>query len=1296
MSMFPKPINEATRLAKQEFYGLKNLSKDSDLDIFVESACLITNCSASLIGMMEADTQTIQSCIGMELDFVPRQSTICQHTLMGSDVLVIEDTLLDDRSRFNEMMISANVRFYAGVPLLDEEGFAFGTVCVFDFHPKKITEKQIYSLKQLGKAISKTLLSKKSNIQAEYFSETFNLTNNFICVLDRDLLVKEANATFKTNLYSAYLNISSPFIDFFDNKEELKSFFINNINEETIIHTKSTDGNGQVFEIEWFIKFNAYKTEIFCFGRNITIEKNEKIRLETSEKKFRKFFENSIGLMSLHDLKGNLLAVNEEGRKSLLYSENEVKNLSLYQLVDDDKKHLITEYLERIQREKEAKGMMVLNAKDGTKVYWMYHNMLEVDDKGDNYVVNTALNITKRILLEKEFKHVKQILEQTNEVAQVGGWEANLETRKMIWSTNTKNIHGVADSYIPTFEMSFSSYTKESQIRIKELIDRAIENGISFDEELQLVRKDKSIIWVRVKGLPEFHNGICVRLFGIIQDINESKKTYVKLATKEAMLEAFVKDVPATVAMFDANWDYIAASKQWIEEFHSTTTDVVGANLHDLFPNIPEKRMSIYNDALSGIHYKNEDEVFSDLRKGTDQHYNWAVKPWYKTDGVIGGVIIFTQNITSSVKINQELKEAKKLADIASKAKTEFLANMSHEIRTPLNGVIGFSDLLLKTPLNEIQQQYLNYINESGNSLLHIINDILDFSKIESGKLELFIDKYKLSDLGHQVINVVLYQAQRKQIELLLNIQQDLPSYVWVDEARIKQVLMNLLGNAVKFTECGEIELKIQMIHQTDDVATLRFAVRDTGIGIPVEKQQRIFDAFTQEDSSVSKKYGGTGLGLTISNNILKYMGSSLSLKSEQNLGSVFYFDIEVPYETLETEISDSIDLEKVLVVDDNEQNRIILKQMLAFKNVETELASNGLEAIQLLMKGNTYDAILMDYHMPILSGTETIDKIKELFKGQGKVIPLIILHTSSEEQEVISSMKKEEKSLCLLKPIKSNELYNVLNRASKKINESQVINADKAEQSEIICQNIKVLLADDNPVNMALNLKMMSEIAPNAQLFEAENGQLAVDACKANTFDLILMDVQMPILDGIEATKQIRLQNEYAKIPIIGVTAGNIVGEKEKCTAAGMSNMLAKPMRQIDLLNMLKNYFLASNQVLETDETSIDLSVLETQIGGDENFKTYFLDLLVTELNNSLYNLQLFEESFNIQSVKLFLHKLKGTSSMSGLFKLLEKVNYWEEHLTENASYFEMHNELKIEIEKAQNIINQYKQIQN
>ncbi|MGE8425831.1 MAG: PAS domain S-box protein, partial [Sphingobacterium siyangense] len=357
----------------------------------------------------------------MELDTVERKNTVCQYTIMSKEVLVIEDTFEDPRSTSNPLIREGNIRFYAGVPLLDDDGDALGTICVIDFHSKKLSDKQKDSLEELGKAVTKILLGKKRKVQAGYFSEIFHLTNNIICVLDEARKVKEVNPAFSKVLGLSRSNSlgKSIFTLLGDTERELVSD-LGRV-EETKYGVQSTSRtkteNGQVVEIEWHFKYDPINHDILAFGRNVTKEREEKLKLENSERRFRSFFENAIGLMSMHDLDGNILSVNEKGREILRYAKEEVKGLNLKKLVPSHHVGLVEEYLKRIASNKEDSGMMVLQTKDGEDISWLYHNMLETDENGRSYVVSTALNMTDRLRLENDLLHTKQILEQTNAVA---------------------------------------------------------------------------------------------------------------------------------------------------------------------------------------------------------------------------------------------------------------------------------------------------------------------------------------------------------------------------------------------------------------------------------------------------------------------------------------------------------------------------------------------------------------------------------------------------------------------------------------------------------------------------------------------------------------------------------------------------------------------------------------------------------------------------------------------------------------------------------------------------------------
>ncbi len=419
-----------------------------------------------------------------------------------------------------------------------------------------------------------------------------------------------------------------------------------------------------------------------------------------------------------------------------------------------------------------------------------------------------------------------------------------------------------------------------------------------------------------------------------------------------------------------------------------------------------------------------------------------SISPILEGDSVRLGSIIIARNIGNQKKVQNELKDAQMIAENANRAKSDFLANMSHEIRTPLNGIIGFTDLLLKTQLDHTQKDYMRTVFQSASLLLDIVNDILDFSKIEAGKLELVEEMTSLGDLADEVINVVRYGANQKGIKLRLDVSHELPDFVYVDPMRIRQVLVNLISNAIKFTEVGKVELSIQVLEKiSDDKMKIRLSIRDTGIGIAKESQDKIFFAFTQEDFSITRKFGGTGLGLAISNQLLERMNSKLQLKSEIGKGSDFYFDLEL----------------------------------------------------------NVSESSFLDFNP-----------------------------------------EPRKHNFQIGKPFFTND-------------------------------KISILVAEDNPVNMMLVKAILGRIAPHAVITEARNGLEAVILVKSKIPDIIFMDVQMPVLNGYEATMEIREITGAKLLPIIAVTAGTVLGEKERCLEAGMNDYISKPALKADFERMMK-----------------------------------------------------------------------------------------------------------------------------
>lgn len=526
------------------------------------------------------------------------------------------------------------------------------------------------------------------------------------------------------------------------------------------------------------------------------------------------------------------------------------------------------------------------------------------------------------------------------------------------------------------------------------------------------------------------------------------------------------------------------------------------------------------------------------------------------------------QDIDDLKTAQGQIEKARQQAEYASSAKSEFLANMSHEIRTPLNGVIGFTELLLKTPLDETQQLYQKTVYESAHSLLGIINDILEFSKIEAGKLSLVIEKTELELLCHQSLALVTTQAQNKGLEVLLNIEPNVPRWIWVDELRLRQILVNLLSNAAKFTLQGEIELKVECLALESEQARLRFTVRDTGIGIEKENQRKIFEAFTQEDLSTTKKFGGTGLGLTISSRLLRLMNSQFELSSKLGKGSCFSFELSVP--AASEDLASSKDwphlnrIHSALVVDDNKVSRSILKQILAQQNIACYLAKNGIEALEVTQE-QIFDVILMDYHMPFLNGVETLEKMRA--SSDQALPPVLIMNTIYEGLE----LEKSGKAL-LPKPVKRTELLTAL---SNLFEEEQSITPEPPAEpvSDTPLQTLaSILVVEDNAVNRLLAKKLIASLRPELTIYEAHNGIEGVEAFTRYRPDLILMDIQMPEMNGYEATQQIR-QIETGHIPILALTASILPLERERCLAAGMDDYLTKPIARTVLEQALEQW---------------------------------------------------------------------------------------------------------------------------
>jgi len=684
--------------------------------------------------------------------------------------------------------------------------------------------------------------------------------------------------------------------------------------------------------------------------------------------------------------------------------------------------------------------------------------------------------------------------------------------------------------------------------------------------------------WVSATIVPLLdRNGIPERYIAIRTDISDRKRMEAQLSEQLHLVEELIETIPLPIYLKDTDGRYIRLNRAFEAFFQVPREALIGQTINDIL-SPEDAQQHIVRDAelfARGGTQSYEALIHDKAGVAFNALYHKAVLT--RPDGSISGLLGTIVDITERKRAEIEVLRAKEVAEAASRAKSDFLANMSHEIRTPMNGVIGMTDLALDTDLNAEQREYLNIVKSSAESLLTIINDILDFSKIEAGKLLVEDIPFDLHRLVSDTLKPLALKAHESQLELLCELPSDIPRFFRGDPSRIRQVLVNLLGNAIKFTKQGEIVLSAELMRLQGDRATLHFAVRDTGIGIPADKQEIIFDAFAQEDTSTTRRYGGTGLGLSICRRLVELMGGSMWLHSEPGKGSTFHFSIELQLgEEAVRPVPGLVDLKgrNILLVDDNATNRRILQGMLAAKDVRVQCVDSGDAALSLMRSATAcFDCILLDAQMPEMDGYELA---RRLHLEHQTLPPMLMLSSGALRGD---ALRCQESGIAgfFAKPISSDDLFSALEQlftpspAPKGSDNNTLVTRHSLRESQ---PPLRVLLVEDHHTNQKLALGLLAKWGHEAML--AQNGQEALDILTSHTFDVILMDMQMPVMGGIEATQQIRARESAQKLrrtPIIAMTAAAMQDDRNACIAAGMDDYVAKPIKVKELQQKLAAY---------------------------------------------------------------------------------------------------------------------------
>ncbi len=706
-----------------------------------------------------------------------------------------------------------------------------------------------------------------------------------------------------------------------------------------------------------------------------------------------------------------------------------------------------------------------------------------------------------------------------------------------------------------------------------------MKNGIPLINKLEYIKTVDGHRYVTASKIPlKRETGECIGMVGLSRDVTTEHLIKQELRNEQELLTSLMDNIPDRIFFKDVNSRFTRVNKA---HFSSNDTensqDLIGKTDFDIYPKEIAEQLYAQERTIfkTGVPQINaiEKKIKSD---GSAEWSSVTKVPIRNEQGEIIGLVGISRDVTTQELARQQLKLAKEKAEYANKAKSLFLANMSHEIRTPMNGVIGMADILRRTDLLPFQIDYLDVIINSGQTLLSIINDILDFSKIESGKLDLEYAPVNIRTVVEEVADVQNIQANEKSLDFLTYVDPDIPEFILGDYVRLKQVITNLSNNAVKFTAKGEVCVSAELVQTAGDEHEVLFTVKDTGIGIPKAHQDKLFQSFTQVDSSTTRKFGGTGLGLAICQKLVAAMGGRIELKSEDGKGAEFSFCLRFK----ETEgTQDRFRLKSVsfenlhaLVVDDNNTNRKIFREYLESWKVKVHEASGGNEALteisRMKEKGISMDFALLDFQMAEMDGVELARRLREIPYLESLRIILVSSVTDAINRNDLSA---SDFDFYLNKPAKLQQLYQVIASAIGKHRSTEDVDRE-IEVLKADLQNKRIMIVEDNQINMKVALHSINGFCPNISL--AYDGKQAVELFQKEAVDFILMDIQMPVLNGIEATKQIREIEKQRKVTnpvkIIAMTANTMKEDVEYCLEIGMDAFLAKPFRVSDLIEIL------------------------------------------------------------------------------------------------------------------------------
>ena len=792
---------------------------------------------------------------------------------------------------------------------------------------------------------------------------------------------------------------------------------------------------------------------------------------------------------------------------------------------------------------------------------------------------------------------------------------------------------------------------------------------INIDKQGQEYQENAVIIPIKDE------HSVTTHYVAIKENVSETLRIKSQLSDQHYFTSQLLDTIPSAIFYVSEDDTFLGVNAECKKLYKSYLEGMTSTKVADA-PWVKEEYYRDYLEMKAEALKNNSPsirQITRELKPGNETISLFSLNAFYLSDGTLGGFLGVMTDITELKQKEKDLEEALIQANAATEVKSLFLANMSHEIRTPMNAIIGMSYLALKTETDQKQQEYLQYINSAATSLLGIINDILDFSKMESGKMELEQIEFDLDTVVISSLNLLSQKAYEKQLEILYRHSLELPHYLIGDPLRLGQIITNLVSNAIKFTNRGEIEIDIKEETRDANRICLSFMVRDTGIGILEESQHKLFEAFTQSDSSTTRQFGGTGLGLTICQRLVEMMEGKIWVESEFGNGSKFcftawfYFNKE---QQEQVQIPGNILLKKVLVVDDNRTARDILCGYLEAAGFRVDSSSSAMEALYLIMKNSMqepYGIIFADMKMPEMDGFQLFQKISDLEFDQQR--PVMILMSEDDRSELLRRMQDSKVDALLSKPISSSILYECI-KSIDSANKEQKMSEQTIPENDYSMSGKKILLVEDNDLNQKLARELLIKQGLTVDI--VNNGKEAVELLlpspEKTAYDLVLMDLQMPVMDGFEATREIRKTNK--DLPIIAMSARTMQEEKNKCFQLGINDHIAKPIDPKKLYQTILKW-VHPIRSMESEEPAASMEMdlrpqtshlvfqgIDTQAGmmrasGDAELYHELLYLYAVKQAGAVDRLREELNKMNYLAIEQYSHMLRGVSGNIGAMEI-------------------------------------------